>query len=141
MGALNALPQLHEWAIKKPPLSAAGSWFLFFRRWIRQQTSFSHLQAVIARKVHHEIPGHDVVFAQIVVHDHALDTGQRGGNAPRGVTQVAARRGAAGTKRAHDPCQSLGPITGSEWLAILGDALDKNFFGRVANHRIEVCVS
>lgn len=129
--------QLSELAIKNRPW-AVGSWFLLWRWRVGQQTGFSHLKAIVSGKVHHEIPGHDIVFAQFMVDDHALDPSQCGGNAPGGVTQVAARRGAAGTKRAHDPCQSLGPITGPEWLAVLGDALDKNFFGGVVNHLIEV---
>ena len=136
-----AIEEIRVFGNKKPPLGAVSSWVLFFGGWVGQQTGFSHLQAVVARKVHHKIPGHDVVIAQFAVHDHALDPGQCGGNAPRGIAQVTARRSAAGTELAHDARQAFGPVAGPERLAVLGDALDENFFGVVGNHRIEVCIN
>ena len=132
-------PRLCGLNMKKPP--EGGLVFLvglFLGGWVRPQTGFSHLQAVVAREVHHEIPGHDVVIAQIVIHDDTLHPRQGGGNAPRRITQVTAGGGAAGAKGAHDARQAFGPVAGPERLAFLGDALDEDFFGVVGNHRIEV---
>ena len=72
-----------------------------------------------------------------MVHHHAFDVAHGGGNAPRGIAQVAARDRAAGAKLAHDACQAFRPVAGSECLSVLGDALDKDFFGSVGDHRIE----
>ena len=132
-------PQLNQLELKKPPEGGLIFWGLFFRgRQFGQQTGFNHLQAVVTRKIHHEVPSHDVVLAQIMVDHHTLDATQRRGNAPGGIAQVAARCGATGSKLAHDARQTFSPIAGPERLAILGDALDENFFGSVGNHRIEV---
>jgi hypothetical protein len=67
-----------------------------------------------------KVPGHDIVIAQVMVHHHAFHVAQGGGNAPRGITQVAAWNSAAGAKLAHHPAkrsaQSLGLKVFPSWV-------------------------
>jgi hypothetical protein len=72
-----------------------------------------------------------------MVYHHAFHVAHGGGNAPGRIAQVAAWDSAAGAKLAHHPRQTLSPIAGSEGLSVMGNALDKDFFNGVGNHRIE----
>ncbi|MCY1381311.1 hypothetical protein D9M69_692020 [compost metagenome] len=48
---------------------------------------------------------------------------------------MAARVGAAGAEGAHDAGEAFGPVAGTKSAAIVGDALDEDFFGVGGNHR------
>lgn len=50
---------------------------------------------------------------------------------------MAARAGTTWTELAHDTRQTLGPVAGTKRSAILGDALDEDFFGGRGDHRVE----
>ena len=98
---------------------------------LRQQTSFHHLQVVVAGEVHHEVPGHGVFVAQVGVDDDALIAVQHIGHTPRGIAQVAAGCCAARAELAHHARQTLGPIAGAKRASFMGDTQNKNFFGGV----------
>src|SRR5437763_1826133 len=93
------------------------------------------LQVVVLGEVQDEVPGHDLVFAQLAVDDHALDAVDHGGDGPAGVTEVAARLRAARAEGTHDACQPLGPVTGTEGASNAGDAMDEHFSGGAGIHR------
>ena len=104
---------------------------------VGQQAGFSDLQVVVFGEIEHKLPGHGLVRFELAVDHHAFDAAHGGRNAPGGVAQVAAGAAATGTELAHHTRQPLGPIAGSEGSAIVGDALDKDFFGSAGDHRIE----
>lgn len=97
-------------------------------------SDLADLQLVIPSEVQAKIPGHDVVFAQIAVHDHAFHVPDGGRHAPRRIGQVAPRLRPARTELAHDTGQTLRPITGSKRLAASGHSQDVDFFERRERH-------
>ena len=86
-------------------------------RRIRQQTRLNDLQVVVFGEIHDKTPCHWLFVAQIGVDDDAFLVAQGVGHTPRGVAQVAARRGPARAKLAHHARQTFGPVAGSERAA------------------------
>ena len=72
------------------------------------------------------------------VDHHALDTIERGRNAPGGIAEVAAGTGASGPEAAHHPGQAFGPVTRAEGFSAERDALNEDFFTGRRNHRVVV---
>lgn len=78
------------------------------------------LKFVVDRKIHAEVPRHDIVVMQIPIDDdasHAVDTGR---NAPRRIAKMATRLGPTWTELAHDTSQTLGPIAWTKGAPALG---------------------
>ena len=90
-----------------------------------------------AFKTYENVPVITLMALQGAVDHHALDAIERGGNAPGGIAEVAARAGAARPKAAHHPGQTLGPVTGAEGFSAERDALDEDFFAGRGDHRVE----
>src|SRR5690606_18700656 len=98
---------------KQSPLGADGCRdFLFCR-----------LQFVVGGKITHEFPCQRLEIAQTQINYHAANAILHDGHDIRGVSQMAAR-GTCRTKLRHDPGKTFGPVTGTESLAVKGDAVN-----------------
>ena len=102
---------------------AAGPW----RR--RLGPGFTDLKVVVAGEIDTEVPGHDIVLAQVHVDDYALDGANRSRHTPWRIGQVASRLGPAGAELAHDARETLCPVTGTERFSLSGHTQYEEFFG------------
>ena len=105
--------------------------------WVGQQTSLSDLQIVVPRKVKGKVPGHGFYLAKFCIDYHAFDAIHDRRPAPRRVGQMTAKPRSTWAKLAHHAAQSVSPVAGPKGFAVNRDALNKDFFRGIGDHRME----
>ena len=79
--------------------------FLRWRGWLRQRADLAELQLIVARKVHHEVPGHRLDAAQRLVDQHALHAAD---DARHAVRRIADEGTDAADRAVRTACEDLG---------------------------------
>ena len=91
----------------------------------RQEAGFDDLQVVILGELAHEVKRHRFDLAQLGVDDHGFDAIDDGRTHVGRILEVRVAPATFGIETGHHSAKALGPIAGSELLAIAGETKDE----------------
>ena len=91
----------------------------------RQEAGFDDLQVVILGEFAHEVKRHRLDLAQLGVDHHRLDAIDDGRAHVGRILEVRIAPATFGIETGHHSTKALGPIAGSELLAIAGETKDE----------------